>query len=438
MKTTARALVLRAFVLLAGLALMAGCDAFVSNVDDPIDEVNDDVLDDPAQIPFVMQGVEAQFSFTHEDAALLGGGLSDELIFDDRVPTSTFPSYREIDQAEVAADNFRVEEFYNAIGQLRFLADDLVRRVQALDFSGPDADPADREEALYVGHLYGGMARYYYAAYFGLDPERGGSPLDAGPFLPSAELYDLAVADFDSARANGFAGDYENRLLSSLTARSYLYKAAVADDPEAAYRQAQAFAQDGLEAGDAPFQELHSIDDSNDFYNWAGPGREQYMAAFRFAGFSETAIGGSPEALDGALDTARVALYTITGFEADETPVTFYVQGLYLTLGAPIDVMTWQENHLMLAELALRLDDNEAEALGLVNAVRASHDLAPLSSIALEGEGLNTIVHEREMELFVTGARLVDQRRFGLPFDTPGPWRYFPITEAERNQNPNL
>ena len=45
---------------------------------------------------------------------------------------------------------------------------------------------------------------------------------------------------------------------------------------------------------------------------------------------------------------------------------------------------------------------------------------------------------EREVELFATGARLVDQRRFDLGFDIPGPWRYLPITENERNQNPNL
>ncbi len=428
----------RVFLLALTATLLAGCDAFVSDVDDPIDEVNDDVLDNPVQIPFVTQGVEAQFSFTHEDAALLGGGLSDELIFDDRVPTSTFPSYREIDQAEVAADNVQVVGFFNSVSQLRFLADDLVRRVEALDFSGPEADPAVKEEALYVGHLYGGLARYYYAAYFGLDPERGGGTIDASPFIPSAQMYDLAVADFDSARASGFAGAYENRLLSSLSARSHLYRASVGDDPQAAYEQAQALAEEGLAEGDVPFQALHSIDTSNDVYDDAGPGRAQYMAAFRFAGFDETAIAESPDALSGALDTARVALYTITGFESDETPVTFYEQGLYLDPGAPIDVMTWQENHLMRAELTLRLDSDEAQALELVNEVRASHGLAPLGSIALQGEGPNTIVHEREMELFVTGARLIDQRRFGLPFDTPGPWRYLPITETERVQNPNL
>ena len=233
-------------------------------------------------------------------------------------------------------------------------------------------------------------------------------------------------------------GSYEARLLSSLTARNFLYKAELSGDPRAAYEQARTFARAGLVEGDAPFQELHSVEDGNDFYDWAGPGREQYMAAFRFADMDEVAVADAPEALDGALDTARVALYTIEGADDDGNAVTFYVQGLYLELGAPIDVMTWQENALMLAELALRLDSDGGRALELVNAVRASHRLPPFEIIALEGEGRSTIVAEREMELFATGARLVDQRRFDLGFDIPGPWRYLPITENERNQNPNL
>ena len=427
---------LRALALLSASVLLASCDAFVSGVDDPIDAVNDDRLNDPAQIPFVINGVETQFSFTYEDAALLGGALSDELFFDDRVPTSTFPSFRAIDQGEIAADNPQVEGFFNSLGELRFLADDLVRRVGTLDFSG--ADPAVKEEALYVGHLYGGLARYLYAAYFGLDPDRGGGVIDGGPFVPSAEMYDLAIADFDSARANGFAGAYENRLLNSLSARAALYKASVSGDPQAAYRKARAFAQEGMVQGDAPFQELHSTEDANDFFFVSGPGRAQYMAAFRFADAPETAVAATPAALGGALDTARVALYTIEGEGDDGAPIPFYMQGLYLDRSAPIDVMTWQENALMLAELALRLDGDEGRALELVNRVRASHRLAPLESVALQGAGRNTIVSEREMELFVTGARLVDQRRFGLGFEIPGPWRYLPITQNERNQNPNL
>jgi hypothetical protein len=426
----------RTLAVLATAALLAACDAYVSGVDDPIDAVNDDRLDDPAQIPFVINGVQAQFSFTYEDAALLGGGLSDELIFDDRVPTSTFPSFRAIDQGEIAADNVQVEGFFDSLGELRFLADDLVRRVNALDFSG--ADPAVKDEALYVGQLYGGLARYLYAAYFGLGPDEGGGVLDGGPFIPSAEMFDLAVADFDSARANGFAGEYENRLLNSLAARAHLYKAAVSADPQADYRRAQALAEGGLAEGDPPFQELHSTESGNEFFFVSGPGRAQYMAAFRFADAAEVAVAGAPEALDGALDTARVALYTISGSDADGNPVPFYMQGLYLERGSPIDVMTWQENALMLAELALRLDGDGGRALGLVNGVRASHRLPPLASVALDGDGPGTIVREREMELFVTGARLVDQRRFGLPFDAPGPWRYLPITQNERNQNPNL
>jgi hypothetical protein len=63
------------------------------------------------------------------------------------------------------------------------------------------------------------------------------------------------------------------------------------------------------------------------------------------------------------------------------------------------------------------------------------------------------IAAEREKEFFVTGLRLLDQRRFDIPFvrqdlnietgavtvdPVAGNWRHLPITQSERNQNPNF
>ena len=62
------------------------------------------------------------------------------------------------------------------------------------------------------------------------------------------------------------------------------------------------------------------------------------------------------------------------------------------------------------------------------------------------------LIQIRDRELYTQGQRLVDMRRFNLPFtfatynaagvatDNPltGPFRYFPITQTERNANPNF
>lgn len=87
----------------------------------------------------------------------------------------------------------------------------------------------------------------------------------------------------------------------------------------------------------------------------------------------------------------------------------------------------------MLAELALRLDNDATRALTLVNEVRASRNLSPLSAVDLD-----VIYVERDKELFVQGQRLMDQRRFNRWHLPAGTWKYLEITERERLSNPNL
>ena len=117
-------------------------------------------------------------------------------------------------------------------------------------------------------------------------------------------------------------------------------------------------------------------------------------------------------------------------FEEIPSDSGFFRQINFGEESAPIDFMTWQENELMLAELEL-VSDN-ASALARVNAVRASHDIGSLAAL-----DQTALLQEREKELFVRGARLADQRRFGL-FHLPGKWQYLPITNEERNANDNI
>ncbi|HRK74956.1 MAG TPA: hypothetical protein PLL64_11825, partial [Rhodothermales bacterium] len=90
-------------------------------------------------------------------------------------------------------------------------------------------------------------------------------------------------------------------------------------------------------------------------------------------------------------------------------------------------------------EVAVREGDG-ATALSLVNEVRTTGRTIPALA---ENPKLDTILVEREKELFCQGVRLIDQRRTGkwhlgnTPAGTPT-WQYMPITERERNANPNL
>jgi hypothetical protein len=149
-------------------------------------------------------------------------------------------------------------------------------------------------------------------------------------------------------------------------------------------------------------------------------GRPQYVADARFLAYTTA----DPK------EKSRIALSPITGNDAAKT--IFQRQAKYATESTPIDFMSWQENSLMLAELDVR-DNNAAAGLPRVNAVRASHQLDPLATIDLDG-----IYVERDKELFVTGVRLLDQRRFNKFHLPAGKWQFLPITDDERNNNPNF
>ena len=105
--------------------------------------------------------------------------------------------------------------------------------------------------------------------------------------------------------------------------------------------------------------------------------------------------------------------------------------------------VSWQENNLIQAEIAIRSSDNPT-ALTLINAVRASHGVADMTDEKVqedfEGDYLEMLYVERDKELCFTGLRGMDQNRFDRwhkePLETH--WRYMPISQAERNGNSNI
>ena len=414
-------------LLVLALPALSACDGFVEDVDDPISNIADDELNQASQVPFLIAGVQGRFATTHDQILVLAGGLSDELFFDQDVPNATFPTFAQIDEGEIQLDNNSVDGAFGSLGEYRFLADELAERVAIIDEKAPDeggfeedsVGTALRNEALYTAYLHGGIARYFYAAYFGLNPREGGGVISdiedpisrmRGTFIPSDEMYQLAIQKLDSALQFVEADSYEARLANSIIARIHLY--------QGNYDLARSRAEDGLVEGDAPLESLHSVQEENFWYTQAGAGRTQYVADFRFADYVE----------DNPQEAERIPLEEVEGGSG-----TIYVrQALYPERESPITFISWQENNLMLAEVALR-DGDAATALRLVNAERASYGLSPLDSIDLDG-----LVVERDQELFTLGARLIDQRRFDLWHLGPDTWQYLPITQNERNDNPCL
>lgn len=383
------------------LMLWGACSNFVDEVDPLINQVEDDLLNNEQQIPFLTTGVMVRFATTHDQLVVLADGLSDQFIFDSNVPNATFPTFQDIDKGDITFDNNSIDGMFFDLGELRFFADDLVRRVTAI---GTFDDADVQREALFTGHLYGGIARYFFATHMGLNPTEGGGVIDNGPFIPSAEMYNLALEKFQEA-LNYVGSDADTRAVNSMIARTYLYMGNSAN--------ALSFAQNGMVDGDNPFVSQHNAESTNYVWQQAGRGRNQYVVDPRFAAY----VAADPN------EAARIQFEEILGTDG---VTIFYRQIKYPNFDTPISFMTWQENELMLAELG----DN---SLDRVNAVRASHGLGALSTY-----DQNVLITERDKELFLTGNRLPDERRFGIFHLPAGSWEFLPLTERERNNNPNL
>lgn len=396
-----------AWILVAvGLSFTGGCSNFVQDIEPPIDEVQDQFLDE-SQIPYEIIGLQQQFGQGYGQSAMLGDLLSDQCFFDTRVQNATFPTYANIDQGNPLRDNNSTTAAMLPLGRAYYISKDLIERVNRI---GTFQDESLRQQALYNAYLYGGLVRFTWASYYGLGPDQGGGfDEGGGPFVPSAQLYDRAVALWTEALQ--YANEVQQRTLYSLIARAHLYNGK--------YAQARDAAQRGMRPGDAPFVARYSTQDNNPWYFGGGRGRTQIVVADRF----QTYLAEDPaEASRIPIERAPSAAGTV-----------FYRQAKYPDRESSLPIITWQENHLMLAELALRLDNDATTALTLVNEVRASRNLSPLSAVDLD-----VIYVERDKELFVQGQRLMDQRRFNRWHLPAGTWKYLEITERERLSNPNL
>jgi len=399
--------ILSAWVLVAMSLGLVGCSDFVQDIEPPIDEVQDNLLDE-SQIPYEIIGLQQQFGQGYGQSAMLGDLLSDQCFFDTRVQNATFPTYFNIDQGNPQRDNNSTTAAMLPLGRAYYISKDLIERVNRI---GTFKDESLKQQALFNAYLYGGLVRFTWASYYGLGPEQGGGfDEGGGPFVPSAQLYDRAVALWTEALQYA-ANDLQRRTLQSLIARAHLYNGK--------YPQALQAAQQGLRPGDAAFVVRYSTQDSNPWYFGGGRGRTQIVVDNRF----QTYLSQDPaEAVRIPIERAPSAAGTV-----------FYRQAKYLDRESSLPIITWQENHLMLAELALRLNNDATTALNLVNEVRASRNLSPLNAVDLD-----VIYVERDKELFVQGQRLMDQRRFNRWHLPAGTWKYLEITERERLSNPNL
>jgi len=283
-ETTLKRLSALALTLILSVAFTA-CDSFVSNVDQPKDAAGSEQFNDPAEAEFLITGVESQWADTHSGVTDLADGLSDEFRFGIN-GDATFPTFAQLDAGILADDNNSITGALADLQEYRYLADDLLRRLEeedAFDPSDPSAS-ASEEEIRLAANLHGANARYYLATYFGHpdDPRRGGATIDTSAFIPSPQLYQQAEDKYANAltQAEALENGLRQRQIQSARARAALY-AGTHDfqdsggfQGESALQAAAQYAQEGLDQGES-WDVAYDLNTGNDYHFQAGAGRLQ-------------------------------------------------------------------------------------------------------------------------------------------------------------------
>jgi len=409
--------ILLLFIIVPALALLSSCNDWVNGVQPLINVASNEQLNDPSQIPFVVNGVEQQFSNTTAQLFSDVDLLADVFIFSFDIPTAAWIQFQDLDNGTITLDNFEAEFDNQSIGTLRLYADDLIDRLDKI--SGGDANVV--KNAKFIGYFYGGLARSWAAEYLGFDKTNGGTIINNSAVMPNDQAFDLAIDKFKSALQ--YAGtDYEKRVVNTLIARCYLYKKD--------YTNAATYASTGMVSGDAPWQALYTANDQNFMSSeLGGAQRNQCALDPRFKAYLDA----------DSTEAGRISLGTTVG----QSGTTYYLERKCTAYSDPINVVTWQENNLMLAELALR-GSGSGDPLTLVNEVRVSHNVSAATSVVLinisapNDPNITSIYTERDKELFTTGFRLQDEHRFNTWHLPAGSWMWIPIDLTERDRNPNL
>jgi hypothetical protein len=148
---------------------------------------------------------------------------------------------------------------------------------------------------------------------------------------------------------------------------------------------------------------------------------------------------------NGEVDPRSAVTLTKTR-SADNKNTPIYVPNKYAAGdAAPTPIARYEEAQLIMAEV-----EGGAQAVAIINAMRADVGLKPYTGAIDAASIQNLVISERQRVLFTEGQRNYDIERFKIPFNPPvgtdfptGGGQYgnttcLPLPDIEKNNNPSL
>ncbi|HEY0970758.1 MAG TPA: RagB/SusD family nutrient uptake outer membrane protein [Gemmatimonadales bacterium] len=356
---------------------------------------------EPALVGLV-NGVVGDYDSAYQRTALYTGLLSDEIR-----ASGSWSWWHDadrtgfIDPEAPDGDLFNIpHHFWRPLQRARFLAEETYGRIQE-HAESPESSPLAA-----MARLYSGMARldigdmFCYAAY------------DGGPRVEREESLEIAAQHLTEAIAIATAAGVDSTAQMARLMRARV-RLAQGDYPGAA--------EDASGVPDGFLWIAH-------FRNAPGETNNMFFQL-------NQRVEGTVEEPFRATGDPRVPVDN-TGKKGADNVTPRFDQKKYPDEFTPMPMGTWQEARLIQAEDLIRKGQT-ASGVELLNDVRAAAGLPALDMGMSNADAMTALKTERKMELFLTGRRYSDMRRFGgFPADWKG--NCFPVPLVETQNNPNL
>ena len=286
-----------------------------------------------------------------------------------------------------------------------------------------DAQVQNRATLLAISNLYAGFS------YAMLGMSMCQAAFDNGPAVNQKGMFALAEARFTSALAAAPAG------ADSIKNAAYVWRARVR-----LYQGNTAGALADAQLVPAGFV-MNESNDASSLRNY----NRIYTITKQYGFYSIPTWSQNLTTENGEIDP-RSAVTLTTTRSADNKNTPIYVPNKYSAGdAAPTPIARYEEAQLIIAEI-----QGGAQAVSIINAMRATVGLKPYTGPTDAASIQNLIISERQRVLFLEGQRNYDIERFNIPFNPPvgadfptgggtyGNTTCLPLPDIEKYNNPSL
>jgi len=287
-----------------------------------------------------------------------------------------------------------------------------------------DAEVPDRTNLLAVADLYSGFA------YSMLGMSMCQAAFDNGPAVNQKGMFALAEQRFSDAITNAQATNSDAVKNAALVgrARVRLFQGNTAGALADAQQVPAGFAMYAANSGTA-----------TRLYN------RVYAVTKHYGDYSIPSWSQNMTTENGEIDPRSATQLTDTR-SANNNQTLIYTANKYIAGdAAPTPMARYEEAQLIIAEI-----QGGAQAVTIINAMRATVGLKPYTGPTDATSIKNLVISERQRVLFLEGFRNYDIERFKIPFNPPvgdnfpvgggtyGNTTCLPLPDIEKNNNPSL